>query len=78
MPPHFDVADARAEAWLPLVLNPASRQNRGSHYLYLIGRLADRSTLASARAELDTLLAGWRASIAGPTASADVMVCRTW
>ncbi len=46
MPPHFDVADAHVEAWLPLVLNPASRQNRGSHYLYLIGRLADGATLA--------------------------------
>ena len=45
-------------------IDPANRQNRGSHFLYLIGRLADRPTLATARAELDTLLAGWPTSIA--------------
>ena len=39
--------------------NPANRQNRGSHFLYLIGRLADGATLDSAKAELETLLAGW-------------------
>ena len=59
MPPQFDVADQHVEVWLPLVINPANRQNRGSHFLYLIGRLADGATLASAKAELDTLLAGW-------------------
>jgi putative ABC transport system permease protein len=63
MPPHFDVADQRVEVWNPLVLDPANRGNRGSHYLYLIGRLADGSTLQSAKAELDTLLAGWPSSI---------------
>jgi predicted permease len=75
MPPRFDVADSRVEAWLPLVLDPANRQNRGSHYLYLIGRLADGATLASARAELEVLLAGWRASIVGESrTAADVRV----
>jgi putative ABC transport system permease protein len=67
MPPHFDVADQRAELWNPLVLNPANRQNRGSHYLYLIGRLADGATLQTAKAELETLLAGWPTSIARPS-----------
>jgi putative ABC transport system permease protein len=70
MPPHFDVVDRHVEVWNPLVLDPANRRNRGSHYLYLIGRLADGATLQSARAELDTLLAGWPSSIARP-ASAD-------
>ena len=64
MPPKFDVADQHVEVWLPLVINPANRQNRGNHFLYLIGRLADGATLASAKAELDTLLAGWPTSIA--------------
>src|SRR6185369_2379345 len=64
MPPRFDVADQHVEVWLPLVVNPANRQNRGNHYLYLIGRLADGATLASAKAELDTLLEGWPTSIA--------------
>ena len=64
MPPRFDVADQHVEVWLPLVVNPGNRQNRGNHYLYLIGRLADGATLASAKAELDTLLEGWPTSIA--------------
>jgi hypothetical protein len=63
MPPHFDVADQKAEVWLPLAIDPANRRNRGNHYLYLIGRLADESTLASARGELDALLAAWPTSI---------------
>ncbi len=64
MPPHFDVADQHVEVWKPLVLDPANRRNRGSHFLYLIGRLADGSTLQSAKAELDTLLAAWPSTIA--------------
>jgi putative ABC transport system permease protein len=64
MPPGFDVADGRIELWNPLVLDPANRTgNRGSHYLYLIGRLAPGATLASANGELDSLLAGWRSSL---------------
>jgi predicted permease len=66
MPPHFDVADQRAEVWLPLVIDPANRRNRGSHFLYLIGRLADGATLDSAKAELGALLDAWPASIARP------------
>ncbi len=38
--------DNRTEIWLPLGLNPANRQNRGNHYLYLIGRLKDGVTAA--------------------------------
>ena len=41
MPPGTDVMDNRTEIWMPLGLNPANRQNRGSHFLYLIGRLRD-------------------------------------
>jgi len=67
MPPRFDVADNRIEVWNPLVVDPANRtQGRGSHFLYLIGRLAPGATLASAKAELDTVLAGWRASLQNP------------
>ena len=56
--------DRHVEVWLPLVLDPANRQNRGNHFLYLIGRLSDGTSLDTANAELDTLLAGWPASIA--------------
>jgi len=64
MPPRFDVADQHVEVWAPLAIDPANRRNRGNHFLYLIGRLADGATLQSAQAELDTLLAGWPSSIA--------------
>ena len=37
-----DLMDNHTEIWLPLGLNPANRQNRGNHYLYLIGRLVVR------------------------------------
>jgi putative ABC transport system permease protein len=65
MPARYDVADQHVEAWLPLVLDPANRRNRANHYLYLIGRLANGATTASARAELDTMLRDWQRSITG-------------
>jgi predicted permease len=64
MPPHFDVADQRVEVWNPLVIDPANRKNRGSHFLYLIGRLAGGVTLDAAKGELETLLQGWPTSVA--------------
>ena len=59
MPPGFDVMDNKVELWLPLQLNPANRQNRGSHFLYLVGRLKDGITPAQADGELQALLATW-------------------
>ena len=51
--------DTRTEIWLPLGLNPANRQNRGSHNLYLVGRLKDGVTHAAAQTELNALIASW-------------------
>jgi len=63
--PGADLMDSHTEIWLPLGLNPAERlQNRGSHYLYLVGRLKDGVTSEDAQAELDTLTETW-ASRAG-------------
>jgi predicted permease len=61
-PPGFDLHDARAQVWMPLNLDPAQRvNNRGSHFLYLVGRLKPGVTEARAEAELNTLLKGrWR------------------
>ena len=59
MTPGTDVMDNRTEIWMPLGLNPANRQNRGNHYLYLIGRLKDGVTVQAAQAELSTLIANW-------------------
>ncbi len=54
-----DVMDNHTEIWLPLGLNPANRQNRGNHFLYLIGRLKEGVTMSAARNELDTLVRNW-------------------
>jgi predicted permease len=64
-PPGFDLHDARAQLWMPLGLDPAQRTgNRGSHFLYLVGRLKPGVPEARAEAELQTLLKGrWRALV---------------
>jgi predicted permease len=59
MPPKLDVMDNHVEVWLPAGLDPANRQNRGSHFLYLIGRLKDGVTPAAAEAELNALIPQW-------------------
>jgi predicted permease len=59
MPPGFDVMDNRLDLLLPLQLDPANRQNRGNHFLYLIGRLGPGLTEARASAELSALMTTW-------------------
>ena len=59
MPPGFDVMDNRTEIWMPLGLNPSNRLNRGSHFLYLIGRLKDGITPQAAQTELAALIRNW-------------------
>jgi predicted permease len=59
MPPGADVMDNRTEIWIPLGLNPGLRTNRGSHYLYLVGRLKDGMTAQAAQSELTSLIASW-------------------
>jgi predicted permease len=60
MPPGFDVEDAGVELWLPLALDPANPGGRGNHYLYLVGRLKEGTSLGRARQELSGMLARWR------------------
>ena len=59
MPPGADVMDNRTEMWFPLGLNPGVRTNRGSHFLYLIGRLKEDVTPQQAQTELASLLGNW-------------------
>jgi len=59
MPAGADVMDNRTEIWMPIGLNPANRQNRGSHYLYLVGRLKDGVTPQAAQIELTSLIQNW-------------------
>src|SRR4051812_18209454 len=61
MPPGFDIHDERIEVILPLTIDPKTFPNqRGSHFLMLIGRLKDGVTPAQAQADLDSMLAQWR------------------
>jgi len=59
MPPGTDVMDNRTEIWMPIALNPSNRLNRGSHFLYLIGRLKDGVSETQAKSELASLTASW-------------------
>ncbi|HET9833507.1 MAG TPA: ABC transporter permease, partial [Vicinamibacterales bacterium] len=63
MPRGFDVADQRIQIWQPMAIPP--NPNRGSHNLFLIGRLTSGATLERARAEMDTLLTTWRSRAFG-------------
>jgi predicted permease len=63
MPPGVDVMDNRTEIWTPLGLNPGNRQNRGNHFLYLIGRLKDGVTAQQADSELSALIQNWGARV---------------
>jgi predicted permease len=60
MPPAADVMDHHTEIWLPIGLNPATRNFRGYHILSLIGRLNDGVTVDAAQRELNVLMDKWR------------------
>lgn len=60
LPPEVDLDDAGVEVWLPAAFDPADPGGRGSHYLYLVGRLAPGIGVEQAQAELDLLLTRWQ------------------
>ena len=63
MPPGFVFppgSNDPAEVWVPLQLDPANPGSRGSHFLYVIGRLKPNARVEQARAEMDSLAAGWK------------------
>jgi putative ABC transport system permease protein len=60
MPEGFDVHDEHVEIWEPLTIDPATLPNRrGSHFLYLVGRLEDGATMAAAEADVQRMLEQW-------------------
>src|SRR5262249_58193390 len=55
------------ELWTPLQIDPAKPGNRGSHFLYLLGRLKPSVGAAQAQGELESLV-----RYSGATGSAKV------
>src|SRR3954463_539936 len=61
MPPGYDIHDERIEVILPLTIDPKTFPNRrGSHFMYLVGRLKDGVSPGQAQADLTSMLAQWR------------------
>jgi putative ABC transport system permease protein len=58
-PPGLDLHDIHPQVWFPLGLDPSNRQNRGSHFLYLVGRLKSDVSPGKAESELRTLVHQW-------------------
>jgi putative ABC transport system permease protein len=61
MPEGFTFPGTTTKIWVPLGIDPASPGNRKGHGIRAIGRLAQGSSLEAARAELTTIMAGWKA-----------------
>jgi putative ABC transport system permease protein len=61
MPPGFTYPSTSTSIWIPLGIDPASPGSRKSHSLRAIGRLREGVSLQQARAELATIMAGWKA-----------------
>ncbi len=59
MPRGFDLDDTKPQVWVPMGLDRSNRSNRGSHYLRVIGRLSDGTSLEAARTEAQSLVEGW-------------------
>jgi len=65
MPPGFVFppgSNDPAEIWMPLQIDPSNPGNRGSHFLYVIGRLKSDARVEKARSEMDSLIAGWKSA----------------
>jgi predicted permease len=58
MPPGFTFPDERAELWAPLPLDPA-RTWRGSHWFWMIARLAPGVSFDQADAEMKVMMERW-------------------
>jgi predicted permease len=56
-----DLMDSHPEIWLPLGFTDDERRARNNHNLFLIGRLKEGATAASAQTELDALTETWSA-----------------
>jgi predicted permease len=61
MPRGYDIHDERLDVFLPLTIDPKTFPNsRGSHFLYLVGRLKDGVSAKAAQADLDRMMDAWQ------------------
>jgi putative ABC transport system permease protein len=65
LPPSFDLGGQHLQLLVPLALGPLNLEESELHSLFLVGRLRAGVSPAQARAELDTLLAGWPQMLPG-------------
>ncbi len=56
LPPAFDFTQAAPDLWLPLVLDPARRDN---HHLLVIGRMKPGTSFGMLQPEMDAIVARW-------------------
>jgi putative ABC transport system permease protein len=49
-----------AQVWTSFQFDPANPGGRASHFLYIVGRLKPGVTIDQARAEMNSLMAGWQ------------------
>jgi predicted permease len=49
-----------SEVWLSLQIDPSNPGSRGSHFLYVIGRLTPDIKVEQARSEIESQMAGWK------------------
>jgi putative ABC transport system permease protein len=61
MPPGFTYPGATTRIWVPIQIDPKNPGNRKAHSIRAVGRLAPSVSFDTARAELQTIMAAWKA-----------------
>ncbi len=61
MPAGYDVHEQKVEVWQPLTIPDAAQllNQRGSHYLYVIGRMKNGVSFGQAKADIDHMVQTW-------------------
>ncbi len=65
MPEGFDIDDNGAELWFPVQIDRSNYNNRGSHFLEVVGRMRAGVTMAVAQRELTDIVIRWADESAG-------------
>jgi putative ABC transport system permease protein len=58
MPPEFDLpfpTTKQIDLWMPAAMSPAGKQDRKTHYLYVVGRLKEGDTIVQAQADMNAV-----------------------